>query len=147
MKTLYAFVIWFALCLLLSPVTAQEKIVQGTPTTFSTPPTLTGYIPVTISVTRNVSGYTTASQIAALLAPADTNGNPIAGTPIVISYPDATVTALDTEAEVAALINGFKSANLSTAFTGAGTGNLWQRILFFACLDFASKFPGGCTVS
>jgi hypothetical protein len=63
-------------------------------------------------------------------------------------YPNISVPALDTNAEVGTLIGQLNTANLSTAHTTpVSTGSLKYRIADILCRDFAAQMPSGsCSV-
>ena len=151
-QTAVAFIVGFALCWLMGSVAAQEKVANGTPITFPTPTSISEYQPVSFCVTRQVAGYSDHPSIVVSLAPANAGTAIQGGALQVFQYPDPSVPALDTDAEVTTLIGNLKTANFSTVFNagvanGTTTGNLWQRIQAFLCRDFPSRFSGGCSVS
>lgn len=110
----------------------SETIHQTTGTTFPTPTTITDWSPVSLFV-QTASAVDSHPKIIVIIVAND------GSTRLTFNYPDPSVAAFDTDAEVQTLINSLNTANMTTT-------SLWKRVFQRLCTDFPSKFTGGCSV-
>lgn len=110
----------------------QERITLTVP---KTTPNVTGYDPKSLTIT-----VAPLPSIVVVLTSVGT------GQDEVFSYPCSTTpggpdtcTSADTLAEVATMIQGLNTANLTA-------NSLWRRVQTRLCADFPARFPGGCAV-
>lgn len=124
--------ILISLLLVPSIVNTQEKITQTT----QVQPSITNFRPISLHIEVD------PNPLITIVIAGEDNKN------IIFQYPNATVAAYSTNAQVLTLINQLKTANFSTTYVGTfAAGNLWQRMFFRLCTDFPSRFPNGCSVS
>ena len=135
------------------PVSAQ-KVVNTTPITFAAPDSIADWDPVSLSIQRATAGLDTPTQIRIVIVGSGTNKKAE-----IFIYPDPTVAAYDTEAEVDTLITAINTARLDQTYAGtlslygpnATAGSLWRRIFHRLCSDHMPgsadvRFPNGCSV-
>lgn len=131
------YVLTLTVFVLLVPALPAQQITLGTPIIPSVP-TISSYAPVSMCV-QPVSQVNAHPSIVVVVVGQDNRT-------LTFTYPNATVLAYDTDAEVTALIQQYQTRNYSTARTSAFTGSLWHQLFDRLVADFPASFSGGGTV-